>query len=105
MSLVIMTLQDEMDALQKTFDLQWEAQQRAIKRWQKATGKELVWPDTTDLIVWLMERLDSQQDALEAVRGQLILMPKSGSGYDYWRSRLYEALSLADEPKAEVNHE
>ena len=38
-----------------SFDLRWKASLRAIKRWQAATGKELTWPDHTDLCVWLLD--------------------------------------------------
>jgi hypothetical protein len=53
--------------LQATFDLVWKAHMRAIKRWQDATGKELVWPDQADLCVWLLEKVE----AMETERGQL----------------------------------
>lgn len=47
----------ERDDLQATFDLRWEADMRAIKRWQAAEpGRELTWPDHADLCVWLLER-------------------------------------------------
>jgi hypothetical protein len=37
---------DERDDLQRIFDLEWKADQRAIKRWQAAhPGNDLVWPD------------------------------------------------------------
>lgn len=44
--------------LQATFNLRWDADMRAIKRWQAATGRELVWPDHADLVVWLLEQLE-----------------------------------------------
>lgn len=41
----------------KSFDVRWEADQRAIKRWQEAhPGNDLVWPDHADMVVWLMEQ-------------------------------------------------
>lgn len=44
--------------LQRVFDLQWEADQRAIKLWQAAhPGSELVWPDRCNMVVWLMNQL------------------------------------------------
>lgn len=57
-------LLDEKDAqkdaqiaeLEGLFDLRWKADQRAIKRWQVAhPGNDLVWPDHTDLVLWLMK--------------------------------------------------
>ena len=41
-----------------SFSLRWKADMRAIKKWQKKHGKELTWPDHTDLCMWLMEQLD-----------------------------------------------
>lgn len=50
-------LQGCLDNYQKTFDLQWAADQRAIKRWQAAhPEKSNVWPDRADMVVWLMEQ-------------------------------------------------
>ena len=41
----------------RLFNLRWEADMRAIERWQEAhPGNDLVWPDHTDLVVWLMEQ-------------------------------------------------
>jgi len=45
------------EGLQLTFDLRWQADRRAIKRWQAAhPGNDLTWPDHADMVVWLMER-------------------------------------------------
>lgn len=47
--------------LEAVFDLRWRADMRAIKAWQAAhPGKELVWPDHADLVVWLMERREAE---------------------------------------------
>jgi hypothetical protein len=47
---------EELNLRQASFDLRWKADMRAIKLWQKAhPGKELTWPDQTDLVVWLLE--------------------------------------------------
>lgn len=53
--------------LEQIFDLRWKADMRAIKRWQEATGRMLTWPDSADLSVWLLEKLD----AAEARIGEL----------------------------------
>lgn len=61
----IKTLREERDAakvdaddLQRTFDLQWKADQRAIKRWRVAhPGNDNVWPDRANMVVWLMEQM------------------------------------------------
>lgn len=45
--------------LRAGFNLRWDADRRAIKRWQAATGNLLVWPDHADLCVWLLKRLDA----------------------------------------------
>lgn len=50
---------DERDDLQRLFDQEWKADQRAIKRWQAAhPGNDLVWPDRANMVVWLMEEHD-----------------------------------------------
>lgn len=49
--------------LQRTFDLRWKADMRAIKRWREAhPGNELVMPDHADLVVWLLEQLRSDSN-------------------------------------------
>ena len=54
----ILTLRQKNAELEAGFDLRWNADMRAIKRWQAATGRILVWPDHADLCVWLLEQLD-----------------------------------------------
>lgn len=49
-----------LNEMQASFDLRWEADMRAIRRWQAAhPGRDLVWPDHADLVVWLMEQLEA----------------------------------------------
>jgi len=55
----IEALEAEKLELEQSFDLRWKADMRGIKRWQNATGRELVWPDHADLIVWLLERIEA----------------------------------------------
>ena len=56
----IVALLEENVELQKSFDLRWKADMRAIKRWREAhPGKENIWPDHADLVVWLLEQLDA----------------------------------------------
>lgn len=50
-----------------SFDLRWKADMRAIKRWQKATGRKLDWPDHADLCVWLMDTLTTQSALIETL--------------------------------------
>lgn len=57
---------NDRDELQATFDLRWDADRRATKRWQAATGRDTIWPDHADLCVWLLE----QHDALRAALGR-----------------------------------
>lgn len=55
----ISRLKGERDELQRTFDLRWQADQRAIALWQALNpGTDLTWPDRTDMVVWLLETLD-----------------------------------------------
>lgn len=53
---------------QRSFDLRWNASQRAIKCWQAAhPGNDLVWPDHADLCVWLMEQHALRESWKESV--------------------------------------
>ena len=56
----------ELADLQRTFDLQWKADQRAIKQWQEAhPGNDLVWPDRCNMVVWLLDQLDAAKATLD----------------------------------------
>lgn len=50
------------------FDRHWEAEQRGIKRWQDATGRTLVWPDTANFTLWLLGRLEHADVVVQAAR-------------------------------------
>ncbi len=51
-------LEEENAELNRSFELRWAADMRAIARWREAhPGKELVMPDHVDLCVWLLEQL------------------------------------------------
>lgn len=59
-----------------SFDLRWNADMRAIKRWQAAhPDQKRTWPDHADLCVWLLEQDDQlratiarQEQAIEQLR-------------------------------------
>jgi hypothetical protein len=52
---------EELAAMQQTFALRWEADMRAIKKWQAAhPDSDLCWPDHADLVVWLLDQLDGK---------------------------------------------
>lgn len=48
--------------LQQLFDLQWNADQRAIKIWQEAAGNHDTWPDRCDMVVFLMKNIDKEAE-------------------------------------------
>lgn len=51
----------ERDDLQRTFELRWQADQRAIKAWQAAhPGRDLVWPNHADMVMWLMTEREKE---------------------------------------------
>ena len=56
--------------LKAVFDLCYEADMRAIKKWQDATGKSLVWPDSANLTGWLLEQIDKLEEDLEDCRNE-----------------------------------
>lgn len=48
---------EQLEDYDRSFDLRWNADMRAIRRWQQAhPGNDLVWPDHADLCVWLMDQ-------------------------------------------------
>jgi hypothetical protein len=54
----------ELRDMQQLFDLQWEADMRAVKRWREAhPGNDLVLPDRANMVVWLMEQHDARAKA------------------------------------------
>ena len=54
-------LQRENDELDKSFDLRWDADMRAIKMWHDAGNTPKAWPDHADLVVWLLDQLDAKK--------------------------------------------
>lgn len=56
----------ERGELRQTFDLQWQADMRAIKAWQAAgPGRDLTWPDRSKLTEWLLEQLQEAAKVVE----------------------------------------
>lgn len=50
---------EHLEETENSFNLRWDADMRAIKRWREAhPGKELVLPDHADLVVWLLGELE-----------------------------------------------
>ena len=53
----------EVADLRASLSLRYEADMRAIRRWQAAhPGNDLVWPDHADLVVWLLGAADKARD-------------------------------------------
>lgn len=55
--------QAEVEEHQRRFDTFWNNSIRAKQMWREKTGKELQWPDQTDLLVWLVTELESLKAA------------------------------------------
>jgi len=62
---------ERVQELEKSFDLRWEADMRAIKKWQEAGGDELTWPDHADLCVCLMEQNDKKGTVINTLYNAL----------------------------------
>lgn len=58
-------LREKIDELEAVFETQWNAEQRAIKSWQKKTGKDMSWPDHAEMVEWLLDELDAARAAME----------------------------------------
>ena len=72
---------DEVAELKQLFDMSWKADQRAIKLWQEAhPGKELVWPDHADLVVWLLSERTALLEALAPFAALPRVMRLHGDG-------------------------
>ena len=50
---------NETDEYKATFDVRWQAQMRAVTRWQEETGKKEFWPGHEDLCLWLLRKLEA----------------------------------------------
>tara|TARA_S200002703_G_C3755982_1_gene232588 strand:+ start:504 stop:884 length:381 start_codon:yes stop_codon:yes gene_type:complete len=58
---------DDAESLNALFDLQWKADQRAVKMWREANpGNDLVMPGRTDMVVWLLEEMDNLASTIKA---------------------------------------
>lgn len=58
---LILDAAERAETLDRTFDLRWSADMRAIKRWQERTGRTLTHPDHADLVVWLLDERDAEK--------------------------------------------
>lgn len=50
----------------EAFKIRWDADMRAIRRWQAEDhpARELTWPDHADLVVWLLSEIERKDAAL-----------------------------------------
>jgi hypothetical protein len=85
------------------FNLRWDADMRAIKRWQEAhPGNDMVWPDHADLVVWLLERLDATRRTIafgytHIVDGRPVNPLKNGEKCDHGRHEWEDCIGCYDE--------
>lgn len=62
-------LRERLAEVERTFEIRWQADQRAIKKWQEAhPGNDLVWPDRADMVQWLLSEMDKLRDELHKMR-------------------------------------
>jgi len=47
------------------FELRWQADERARKRWRDGRSTNIVFPDHVDLVIWLAEQLDEARGSTE----------------------------------------
>ena len=60
------SLKDRIAELEQIFDLSYKADMRAIKMWRKGhPERNLTVPDKTDMVIWLLERLDKFDSTLQ----------------------------------------
>ncbi len=65
------TAEDQLADMHAIFDLRWDADMRAIRRWQAATGRDFTWPDHADLVVWLLEQLTATEARIATLEEEL----------------------------------
>lgn len=58
----------EIERGKRSFEVRWNSDLRAKKRWQEATGRDMESPDYADLSVWLLARLDASEALLQQAR-------------------------------------
>jgi hypothetical protein len=81
-------LEKELAEMKASFDLRWNADRRAIARWQaEHPEKGHVWPDHADMVVWLLDQNDKlTQFAKDYLRwrngpdGPEVIVGKLGAG-------------------------
>ena len=78
----------------RSFELRWKADMRAIKMWQAETGEDLTWPDHADLVVWLLGKLQAPWQPMETAPKngtKLQVLHPDGSEEDdvYWSEERY----------------
>ena len=61
-------LRAEVEEMNELFQAQWEADMRAVKLWQDATGKEFTLPDRTNHVVWLLNRIEFDEKIYAEMR-------------------------------------
>ena len=84
-------LLEHLKELHYTFDLRWEADMRAIKQWREANpGNEDVFPDHTDLCVWLMGQMKGLENLMLAAGKEIKSLEAARAG-DQQRLSHYEA--------------
>jgi chromosome segregation ATPase len=83
----------EIAELRATLNMRYDADQRAIRRWQAAhPGNELTWPDHADMVVWMLERCDTLADALQNLCDRFTGKEKSRDITEQLK-KAYEALA------------
>lgn len=63
----IIRLRERIEALEATLELHINASERARDKWHEMGGDPNMWPDKTDNIIWLLDRLQNQQERIEAL--------------------------------------
>lgn len=96
-------MEAELQNKERSFDLRWRADMRAIKRWQAAgPGRELTWPDHADLCVWLLGELDQAQQREESQARTLAIVLQI---MEATRNRLQTVIDAqANDPNAPAAH-
>ncbi len=87
--------------MDQTFKIRLDASMRAIKRWQAETGRDMMWPDHEDMVVWLLEKLEAEPSEAEveavqhAIHDELTRWDDGDPRSIYWRRAITKAAIAA----------
>jgi hypothetical protein len=66
------SLKEDNEDLQRVFDITWKADMRAIRLWRKATKRNFVMLDRCDMVIYLMDELDNAKRKIRELERMIV---------------------------------